>query len=289
MATASGNQEMFTSRFAFLMASVGFAVGLGNIWRFPYIAGENGGGAFVVVYLACVFLIGVPVLMAELMIGRRGKASPPHAVANVAEESGASRQWQWVGAMGVLAAFMIQVTYAVVAGWVLWYLFKAVSGDFASFDAMASDAAFAGVMDNNIGMLFWMILGLLMTGLIIYAGVQDGIERAVRIMMPVLFGLMVLLVIYNIFAGGFGTAVSWLFTPDFSKLGPEMFLVAIGQAFFSIGVSMGGMMTFGSYLPQEISITRSVLFIIVADTMAICSRQGTNAISAIGLPSTSMP
>ena len=266
MATASGNGEMFSSRFAFLMASVGFAVGLGNIWRFPYVTGENGGAAFVLIYLACVFCIGVPVLMAELMIGRRGKASPPHAMANLAKEANSSRHWQWVGGMGLLAAFSIQVTYAVVAGWVLWYLFKAITTGFVGFDGTMASAEFAGVVDDNLGMLFWTLTALVITGFIIYAGVENGIERAVRIMMPLMFMLMLGLVVYNMFAGGFVEAVQWLFTPDFSKISADTVLVAIGQAFFSLGVGMGGMMIYGSYLPKEISITQSVLFIVVADT-----------------------
>jgi NSS family neurotransmitter:Na+ symporter len=248
------------------MASVGFAVGLGNIWRFPYVTGENGGAAFVIIYLACAFGIGVPILMAELMIGRRGQASPPLAMANVATESGKSPHWKWVGGMGLLAAYTIEVVYAVVVGWVLWYLFKAITTGFVGVDAVTASAEFTAVLADNWGMLFWTIMGLAITGLIIYSGVKDGIERAVSFMMPLMFVLLLGLAGYNVFAGGFGEAVSWLFTPDFSKIGPKMVLAAIGQAFFSIGVAMGGMMIYGSYLPRSISITQSVLIIVVADT-----------------------
>ncbi len=266
MAAGGGTQANWSSRFAFLMASVGFAVGLGNIWRFPYITGENGGAAFVLVYLACAFGIGVPILIAELMMGRRGQGSPPTAVANVAEQSGRSRQWKWVGGMGLLAAYTIEIVYAGVVGWVLWYLFKAITTGFTGFDAAAANAEFASVLGDTAGMLVWTLVGLAITGYIIYSGVQDGIERAVRIMMPLLFMLLVGLAIYNYFAGGFREAVEWLFTPDFSKIGFATVLAAIGQAFFSIGVAMGGMMTFGSYLPRSISITQSVLIIVIADT-----------------------
>jgi NSS family neurotransmitter:Na+ symporter len=264
MASASGAH--WSSRFAFLMASVGFAVGLGNIWRFPYVAGENGGAAFVLIYLACVFGIGVPILMAELLIGRRGQGSPPTAVANVAAANGRSRQWQWVGGMGVLAAYTIEIVYAVVVGWVLWYLFKAITTGFAGVDATIAEAQFAAVLDSNLGMLAWTLVGLAITGLIIYAGVQNGIERAVSVMMPLMFLLLVGLAIYNVFAGGFSQAIQWLFTPDFSKIGFATVLAAIGQAFFSIGVAMGGMMVYGSYLPKTISITHSVLIVVIADT-----------------------
>jgi NSS family neurotransmitter:Na+ symporter len=265
MATAGG--EHWSSRFAFLMASVGFAVGLGNIWRFPYVTGENGGAAFVIIYLICAFGIGMPILMAELLIGRRGQGSPPEAMARVAAESGRSRQWKWVGGMGLLAAFTIEIVYACVVGWVLWYLYKAVVTGFADVDAAGASAQFAGVLNDNLGMLFWTIVGLSITGLIIFSGVKDGIERAVSLMMPLMFVLLLGLAGYNYFAGGFGTAVAWLFTPDFSKIGPGAVLAAIGQAFFSIGVAMGGMMTYGSYLPRSISITQSVIIIVFADTL----------------------
>ncbi len=264
---AGGSHANWSSRFAFLMASVGFAVGLGNIWRFPYVAGENGGAAFVIVYLACAFFIGVPILMAELMVGRRGAASPPIAMANVAEQSGRSRQWQWVGGMGLLAAYTIEIVYAVVVGWVLWYLYKAITTGFVGVDADIASAEFASVLSDNVGMLFWTLIGLAITGFIIYSGVKDGIERAVSVMMPLMFLLLLGLAGYNYFAGGFSEALTWLFTPDFSKIGPTTVLAAIGQAFFSIGVAMGGMMTYGSYLPRSINLTQSVLIIVVADTM----------------------
>ena len=264
---AAGAHANWSSRFAFLMASVGFAVGLGNIWRFPYVTGENGGAAFVIIYLVCAFGIGVPILIAELMIGRRGQASPPKSMAEVAQQSGRSRQWRWVGGMGLLAAYTIEIVYSVVVGWVLWYLFKAMTTGFVGVDAVSANADFSAVLASNSGMLFWTLVGLAITGLIIYSGVKNGIERAVSVMMPLMFLLLLGLAIYNYFAGGFGEAVSWLFTPDFSKIGPTTVLAAIGQAFFSIGVAMGGMMTYGSYLPKSISISKSVLIIVMADTL----------------------
>ena len=263
---AAAGSAHWSSRFTFLMASVGFAVGLGNIWRFPYVTGENGGAAFVLVYLACAFGIGVPILIAELLIGRRGQGSPPSAMANLATASGRSRHWKVVGGMGLLAAYTIEIVYAVVVGWVLWYLFKAITTGFAGVDATIAEAEFAAVLDNNLGMLFWTLVGLTITGLIIYAGVKDGIERAVNVMMPLLFALLLGLAVYNYFAGGFDQAVQWLFTPDFSKIGFGTVLAAIGQAFFSIGVGMAGMMVYGSYLPKSISISHSVLIIVIADT-----------------------
>ncbi len=264
MVAAAG--EHWSSRFAFIMASVGFAVGLGNIWRFPYITGENGGAAFVLIYLVCAFCIGLPVLMAELMIGRRGQASPPTAVANVAERARRSRHWKVVGGMGLLAAYTIEVVYAGVVGWVLWYLYKAATTGFAGMDVASAESTFNGVLQDNLGMLFWTLVGLAITGFIIHAGVQKGIERAVSVMMPAMLLLLVGLATYNYFAGGFSEAIHWLFTPDFSKIGWETVLAAIGQAFFSISVAMGGMMTYGSYLPKDISIARSAIIVVIADT-----------------------
>jgi NSS family neurotransmitter:Na+ symporter len=266
MSAAGGAQSHWSSRFSFLMASVGFAVGLGNIWRFPYVTGENGGAAFVLVYLACAFGIGVPILMAEILIGRRGQGSPPSAMANVARESGRSRRWAGVGGMGLLAGYTIEIVYAVVVGWVLWYLFKAITTGFVGVDGIEASAQFSAVLDDNIGMVFWTLVGLAITGFIIYSGVKDGIERAVVVMMPLMFLLLLALATFNYFAGGFEEALTWLFTPDFSKIGPGTVLAAVSQAFFSIGVAMAGMMTYGSYLPKSISISQSVLIIVIADT-----------------------
>ena len=263
---AVGN-TMWSSRFAFVMASVGFAVGLGNIWRFPYVTGENGGSAFVVIYLLCALAIGIPCLMAELLVGRRGGGSPPRSMAVVAQESGRSKSWSIVGGMGVATAYTIAITYAVVVGWVLWYLARALTAGFAGFDASIAEATFTGLLTDNQSMMFWTLVGNVIVGSIIYAGVTSGIERAVTVMMPLMFTLLVGLSIYNYFAGGFVETLQWLFTPDFSKVTGATFLAAIGQAFFSIGVGMGGMMTYGAYLPRDFSIARGAATIVMADTL----------------------
>lgn len=264
---AAGSPTHWSSRFAFVMASVGFAVGLGNIWRFPYVTGENGGGAFVLVYLVCAFAIGVPCLVAELMIGRRGANSPPAAMAALARESGHSGRWGLVGGMGIFTAFLISVTYAVVVGWVLWYLFKAITTGFAGVDALAAETEFASVLADSGGMVLWTLVGNVITGAIIFAGVKGGIERAVTVMMPLMFVLLILLGLYNAFTGGFRETLVWLLTPDFSKITSATLLAAIGQAFFSISVGMGGMMTYGSYLPRDYSIMRGAATVVFADTM----------------------
>jgi len=258
--------EHWSSRVSFLLASVGFAVGLGNIWRFPYVAGENGGAAFVLVYVAFAFGISVPILMAEILIGRRGGLSPPGSMRAVAIQEGHSPQWSLVGYMNLLAAFTIAVVYSAIVGWVLWYLFKAVTTGFAGVDTVAAETQFNAVLADTGGMVFWTAAGLFLTGAIIFSGVRKGIERAVTWLMPLLFLLLAVLVVYNVCAGGFAPAVDWMFTADFSKITPRVMLAAIGQAFFSIGVAMAAMMTYGAYLPKRVSITQSVIIIISADT-----------------------
>lgn len=262
----SAGNAVWSSRFAFIMASVGFAVGLGNIWRFPYVTGENGGSAFVAIYLLCTLSIGIPCLMAELMVGRRGGGSPPRSMAIVAQESRRSPKWMAVGGMGVLTAYTIAITYAVVVGWVLWYLARALVTGFVGFDTAVAESTFAGLLGDSQSMVLWTLIGNVIVGGIIYAGITSGIERAVTIMMPLMFSLLIGLSIYNYFAGGFFETLQWLFTPDFSKVTGATFLAAVGQAFFSIGVGMGGMMTYGAYLPRDFSIARGAATIVMADT-----------------------
>lgn len=268
--TKSGTNQSgvkWSSRVGFFLASVGFAVGLGNIWRFPYVTGENGGGAFVAVYLICALFIGVPILIAELLIGRKGKKSPPGSMKSVAVEEHRSSKWQAVGFMNLFTAFIITIVYCVIAGWVLNYLYQSIVFDVTSVTSETAISNFNTMTNNFAEMFFWTILGLLLTGVIIYAGVKNGIERAVKILMPSMFILLVMLVIYNSFLDGFAQAVDYLFTPDFSKINANVVMAAIGQAFFSVGVAMAGMMTYGSYLPSNISIPRSVLAIVIVDTL----------------------
>ncbi len=257
---------VWSSRFGFLMACIGFAVGLGNIWRFPYITGENGGSAFVIVYLMCAVGIGVPILMAELMLGREGRLTPPAAMAAVAQQSERSRVWAGVGYLNLLTAFSILIAYTVVAGWVLYYLLTALVDGFAGTTAQSSQQHFDALLGNIPALITWTVAALGLAAAIIYAGVQKGIERAVTVMMPLLFFLLLGLAGYNLVSGGMEEAVRYLFSPDFSKLSPGMILAAVGQAFFSIGVAMAGMMMFGAYLPKDVSIAKSAFVIVLADT-----------------------
>ena len=257
----------WSSRFGFLMASIGFAVGLGNIWRFPYMVGENGGSVFIVIYLLCAFLIGVPILMAEIMIGRRGKAPPELAMKNVAEESHLSSKWSMVGYLNLLTAFLILFVYSVVAGWVLFYFFQSLLSCFSGVSLLDQAGSFEVHQSDLMSLIFWSFLALGVTATILVLGVEKGIERAVVLLIPGLVLLLLVLAVFNVFNGGMSEAVEYMFRPDFEEIHPEIFLAAVSQAFFSIGVAMGGMMVFGSYLPANVSIGRSAVIIVSADTV----------------------
>lgn len=257
----------WSSRAAFIFASIGFAVGLGNIWRFPYMVGENGGSAFVLVYLLCVFIIGMPILIAELTIGRIGRGSCTGAMLQTALQESRSPRWKGVGYVNMLAAFLVTLIYSGIVGWVLYYLYKSVSVGFGSFDAAMSSATYQAMLQDNAVMIFWCWAGLAITAGIAFLGLKAGVERAVSVMIPLLIVVMVLLAGYGMLSEGFAPAVSYLFEPDFSKINGSVFLAAIGQAFFSIGVGLAAMMTYGSYLPKSFNIPAGAGIIIAADTV----------------------
>jgi len=258
--------EQWSSRLGFILASIGFAVGLGNIWRFPYLTGENGGSAFLFVYLACAFGIGLPLLITELTIGRRGRRSPAGSIRAVAAESGASSRWGNVGVLAVLCVFIILSYYSVLTGWTLDYFVRAFSNSFANIDATATDAMFSGLMNSPLRLLFWNTVVHVLIYLIVRQGVQAGIERACKILMPALFLALVVMVIYGAVAGDMAAAARFLLEPDFSKVTFRTVMVATGQAFFSIGIGMGALIAFGAYLPRDYSIPRSAATIILIDT-----------------------
>ena len=259
--------ESWTSSTTFMLAAVGAAVGLGNIWRFPYMAGSNGGGAFVLIYLAAVVLIAIPVLMAETMIGRHGHMSAPVSMAKTAEEVGASRNWAVVGWFGVTAAFLILSFYSVIGGWVLAYVPKTISGTFTGMSPDAVGADFNTLLGNAATAVFWHTVFIAVTVGVVMHGIKSGIERAVGIMMPALFVMLLLIVGYAITAGDIKAGLAFMFAPDFSVITADVILAAIGQAFFSIGVGIGIMFTYGAYLPNNISLPRACLMIAGADTL----------------------
>ncbi|MCP5089545.1 MAG: sodium-dependent transporter [Gammaproteobacteria bacterium] len=256
----------WSSRLAFILAVTGSAVGLGNIWKFPYIAGQNGGGAFVLVYLVCVIVIGMPVMMSEILIGRRGRRNPVATMELLGKEEGSSGRWRLVGSMGVLAGFLILSYYSVIAGWTLAYVVKSASGTFAGASAEAVSAQFASFVGD------WRLVALchtLFMGLSIFVvarGVERGLEQAVRFMVPALLLLMFVLLGYSINSGYFGEGVAFMFTPDFERLTWNSVLAALGQAFFTLSIGMGAIMAYGAYLPEETSITGASAAVVIADT-----------------------
>ena len=266
MAGSAGSTEQWSSRLGFLLAAVGFAVGLGNIWRFPYVMGQNGGSAFLFIYLACALGIGLPLLISELTIGRRGRSSPSGSIRAVAAESGTSARWGAFGTLAVFCVFIILSYYTVLSGWTFDYFVRAASGSFEGVGSNESNEMFAGLMNNPGRLLFWHTLVNVIVIVIVRRGVQAGIEKAVKVLMPALFAALVVMVIYGAVAGDMASALKFMLEPDFSKVTRQTVMVAIGQAFFSIGIGMAALITFGAYLPKEISIPKSATIIIVADT-----------------------
>ena len=256
----------WSSRMAFILAVTGSAVGLGNIWKFPYIAGQNGGGAFVLVYLFCVFLIGMPVMMSEVLLGRRGRRNPVATMALLGEEEGSSRQWQWVGVMGVVAGILILSYYSVIAGWTLAYTLKSVSGVFVDASADTVHAVFSDFTGNWVSVTVAHTLFMGINIFVVARGVERGLEKAVRFMVPALLLLMLTLLGYSITSGSFGQGLSFMFTPDFDALTWESVLAAMGQAFFTLSIGMGAVMAYGAYLPEETSITNATAAVVAADT-----------------------
>ena len=257
----------WSSRFAFILAATGSAVGLGNIWKFPYITGENGGGAFVIVYLLCVLLIGIPIMMAETMLGRRSRQNPINTMMTLAEEAGADKNWHYLGWMGVIAGFLILSYYSVIAGWASAYVLKAFTGSFFGDDAAAIKGLFDDFIASPVQLIFWHSLFMLATMLIVVRGVNSGLEKAVRFLMPSLFVLLMLLVAYAMTTDSYDQGIKFLFTPDFSKLTANGVLTAMGHAFFTLSLGMGAIMIYGSYLPKDVSISKTVFLIAGADTV----------------------
>jgi NSS family neurotransmitter:Na+ symporter len=264
---APGVRPQWSSKLAFLAAAVGSAVGLGSIWKFPYIVGANGGGAFVLVYLFFVAAVGVPLMTAELTIGRRGG---PSVIRSLGIAAGRMRtRWNAFGWMGVIAAFVILSFYSVVAGWAVAYAMKALVGDLSGANAVDSAADFAALLADPAEMIGWHSLFILGTAFIVAQGVSAGIERAVRWLMPVFAALLIGLAIYAAIAGDFARGAAFLFKPDFSALTPTATLSAAGHAFFTLSLGMGAMIAYGGYLARDTSTPRTAAWVAGADT--VCS------------------
>lgn len=257
----------WSSRWAFVMAATGSAVGLGNIWKFPYMTGQNGGGAFVLVYLLCIAVIGIPIMMAEVLIGRRGRQSPINTMHTLALEAGHKPYWQYLGWMGVTAGFIILSYYSVIAGWTVAYMVRTATGQFTDATLDGVQSIFAQFVGDPEHLLAWHTVFMVMTMVVVARGVQGGLERAVRFLMPALFLLLVILVGYATNTGEFTKAFRYLFTLHLHELTTASVLAAMGQAFFSLSLGMGAIMVYGSYLPHGASIARTSITVALADTI----------------------
>lgn len=265
-AGAKADHPMWSSRLAFILAASGSAVGLGNIWKFPYITGENGGGAFVLVYLLCIALIGIPIMVAEVMIGRRGGRSPINSMRQLASRDGLSKRWVWIGGMGMLASFLILSFYSVIGGWALSYVGNSAGGLFAGASSGSIGAIFGNLLADPYTLLLWHSVFMVLVIMIVARGVSSGMEKAINILMPIMFGLLLVMVGYAMSTDSFGDGFKFLFNPDFSKLTTEGVLTALGHAFFTLSLGMGVMMAYGSYLPKNVSIVKTAVTVSMVDT-----------------------
>lgn len=258
---------VWANRWTFILAATGSAVGLGNIWKFPYITGENGGGAFVLVYLVCIALVGIPVMMAEVLIGRRGRMSPINSMRYVTSEAGLHGAWTGIGWMGVLAGLMIMAFYSVVAGWALNYVFATGVGAFGGADGTAANDAFGELLANPHRQLAFHTLFTVMTLGVVAAGVTRGLGMVARVLMPFLFIVLVVLLGYGIVKGDFVAGFSFLFDFKFDKLSWAGVLVALGHAFFTLSLGMGAIMAYGAYMPDHASVGRTIITVGILDTV----------------------
>jgi len=300
--SASSTREHWSGSFGFIMAAAGSAIGLGNIWKFPYITGENGGGAFVLVYLLCIAVIGVPVMICEIALGRHTQRNPVGAfsmlnppISRLAHFIGlcmvllgvflaAFKAWGWsavtlglgvvifrygwkvVGGMGVIAGFCILSFYSVVAGWTIGYMVKAMAGKLVFADVPAAAASFGSFIDNPLWAVGCHAVFMLLCALVVYKGVRAGIERWSKILMPILFLILIVLIVRAITLPGAMAGIQFYLSPDFSKISTQSILIALGHAFFSLSLGMGAIITYGSYVEKEQNIFMATLWIVCLDT-----------------------
>ena len=250
-------------KWTFILAATGSAAGLGNIWGFPYKAGTNGGGAFVLIYLLCIVIIGIPIMISEIIIGRRAGNSPINAMKKTALDSNTSSLWRFVGWSGITAGILILSFYSVIAGICLNYIFISALPS----QILSSSDQFGVVIASPINLLFWHTIFIFLTFLIVSAGVKNGIGRMVKILMPMLGFLLIFMVIYSMINGAFIKTLDFLFAPDFSNVTSETFLSAMGQAFFSLSLGMGSIMAYGAYMPKDQKVVETSFTVASLDTL----------------------
>ena len=256
-------RDSFTSKLGIIAAVAGSAVGLGNIWKFPYITGIFGGGAFVLVYLICIALIGLPVVLSEFVIGRKAQKNAIGSFKKLAPGT----YWFVPGLIGLVAAFMILAFYGVVAGWTLEYLFKSITNSFAGKNPAELEGMFGVFISQIAKPIFWQVIFMGLTGWIVLAGIKGGIEKASKLLMPLLLFIIVILDIRAITLTGAGEGLAFLFKPDFSKLSAEGMLSALGHAFFSLSLGMGTLITYSSYMSKKENLATTAVQVTIADTL----------------------
>ncbi len=257
----------WSSRQMFILAAIGSAVGLGNIWKFPYLVGENGGGAFILVYLACVLIIGLPIMIGETLIGRRGRQSPVRSVRDLAYEAGSSGLWRVLGFIAMATGLLILAYYSVIAGWILAYLARAISGVFQNATVSGTQSIYLALLSDPEKGLAWHTLFMFMSTFVVARGVTKGLERAIKYLLPLLIVVLLFLLGYVAASGRLEEAAYFLFQPNFDSLTLNSMLVAMGHALLTLGLGVGAMIIYGAYLPEEASISRVTLTVVLADTV----------------------
>ncbi len=263
MSEQTKNRGSWSSQFGFILAATGSAVGLGNIWKFPYITGENGGGLFVLIYLVSVAAVGIPIMIAEVLLGRAAQSSPVGSFKTLAGENS---KWKIIGWIGIIAGFIILSYYSVVAGWCLHYVFVSLSGAFEGKTVAEIGTMFGTLYKSPGTNIFWHLVFIGMTISVVVSGVQKGIEAACRVLMPILLLILIFLFFYAVTLPGFTPAFKYLFYPDIAKLKVSGVLEALGHAFFTLSLGMGAMLTYGSYMKKTQDIPKASFFVSIADT-----------------------
>tara|TARA_A100001388_G_scaffold22860_1_gene14954 strand:+ start:2353 stop:3690 length:1338 start_codon:yes stop_codon:yes gene_type:complete len=265
------NSNIWKGNSTFILAAAGSAVGLGNIWKFPYMVGSNGGSAFVIIYLLCILAIGLPVMASEVLIGKYGRKSPINSLKALAKENAISENWKYLGILGALAGILILSYYSVFAGMALSYIFNFFPSGLEN-PSEYSARYFSELSSSHWILIFWHSTFLMITCWIVAMGVVKGIGRSVSILMPFLFLFIILISFYSSYIGNFNETIFFLFKPDFSSITPEVVISAMGQAFFSLSIGMGAIMAYGAYMPERQVIGKTVLTIIILDTLvALCA------------------
>ncbi|MCF8010574.1 MAG: sodium-dependent transporter [Clostridiales bacterium] len=261
----SKKRESWGSRFGFIMATAGFAIGLGNVWRFPYMVGENGGGAFLLTYVLICAVICVPLFIEEVSLGRKMQLNP---VSGMRKATKKGSPWVLIGWFGSIAALLIMSYYLMIIGWIFAYLFKVALGTFNGASAAEISNIFDTLVSSPIEVFMYTIPPAIILGLIVTRGLKDGVEKACKIMMPTLFIMLIILAIRSITLPGAWEGIQWYFTPDFSKINSSTILAALGQAFFSVGIGMAAAFMYGSYLkPKESDIPKDGILVILFDML----------------------